>query len=392
MARGRKPAVSTQAKQLATALAFVTLKNPGLMESRHYVKLGSKMAIVVSEQIAVGYPIEEDLEIYPHLEKLKAALSKAGSTLAITVTPKGSLSVKGDKLTALVNCLPACDFPFVVPDAKIAVVDDRLKIAFAACGSMASESASSVMFASLKLDPWVCTAILSDDTSAIGILQVMHGLDVPPDTILPKAFTEAVCKADSPLTGLGLTWSNEMGRATSVTLWFENGAWIKTQCYSDRWTEITHVTDAANYPVEVPAGLFDACAAIATFSEDSERPNVFFATDKVMSHNTSEVGAQYEVKGLVEGKRFQAKLLKTIAPFVKAIDLTTYKDKAYFTGGDEKTPMRGCIMSMTGGIGSNAPRIEPVDPPGTAWGGAEITGDDDEEPDASDVNPHIGWG
>jgi len=400
--RGRPAKVNSQAEQLSKALNFVASATEGNdpQNFKAYVRLEGNMAIASTGQITAGHPIAEELKLCPHLERLKLSLLKCGKTLVLTETPTGQLSVKGDKLRAVVPCVPAHDMPVFLPDQPVAVVDDRLKEAFKGCGILASEAGERVVEASLLLEANTCTG-----TNGYAMLQFWHGIDLPPHMVLPKAFTAAIAKAEGTLTGFGFSWDNTLNKPGSITLWFEGGSWLKTQCYSDRWPDVARILDIQSFPADVPAGLFDAVEAVEKFSDDKV-PSVFFAENKVMSHPSPEIGAQWEVPGLPAGKRFNSKMFRQAGPFVNSIDLTTYADKAVFFGGSDTAPVRGVIMGMTGGVVAAEP------PQGTGaenyahgggdsgWsapeGGSHMTGDpsdDMEDGSAEDgFNANPGWG
>jgi hypothetical protein len=373
--RGRPAKINSQAEQLSKALAFVSLVSDDdeTFPSYGYVKLGGNMAICYSRVFSAGHPIEEDLDICPNLERVKLALSKTGKTLTIAKTPGGQLSISGEKFRALVPSIAVSEMPTIQPDPPCAVIDDRIKQAFKVCGLLASENAEKVHEASLLLEAYVCTG-----TNGVAMLQFMHGIDLPPNIIISKAFAAAVAKVEYALTGFGFSWNNDLNKPGTVTFWFDNGSWIKCNCYSDKWPDIEPILSAPNSPVAVPAGLFEAVEAVEKFSDEKEA-SVFFTENKVQSHYSNDAGASYDVKGLPGGKRFRAKLMRQVAPYCSHIDLTSHGDRAFFTGGDDKGPVRGVIMGMTGAhppVSSAAPDDAP-EATGTGWGGAEITGDDE---------------
>lgn len=348
-ARGRgRPSKPTQAQQLLEALDFVS-HGTGEVEDWHkYVRLSGNMAVTSNGQIAAGHPIVEELTLCPQLERLRNALKRCGKTLVISETPSGQLSVKGDKLRALVPAVANLqELPFVQPDPPIAIVTDILKEAFKVCGAISSEAADNVVEASLLLEANTCTSI--GKRKAV-MLQYWHGIDLPPHMVIPKVFAQAVASQSKALTGFGFSWrGQEVG---SVTFWFDGGSWIKTQCYSDRWPNISPVIDVQSFPAELPDGLFDAVEAVMKFNDDE---HIVLAENMVMSHESDNTGAQYEVKGLQGGKKFDGKLLKAIAGHVKSIDLTTLPDRAFFFGGEPANPIRGVIM----GLGTMTRHVEP---------------------------------
>lgn len=377
-AKGRgRPAKPTQAQQLLQALEFVKYGIGDVADWHKYVRLSGNMAITFNGQIGAGHPIAEEVTLCPQLDRLVAALKRCGKTLVISETGNGQLSIKGDKLRALVPCVAdAGDLPAILPDPPIALVSDILKEAFKICGSISSETAETVFEASLLLEANTCTSIGKGKAT---MLQFWHGIDLPPHMVIPKVFAEAVAKQEKALTGFGFSWQGQ--QIGSVTFWFDGGSWIKTQCYQDRWPNISPILDVQSFPVEVPSGLFDAAEAVMHFSDDG---GIIFGDGKVMSHDTDAAGAQYEVAGLQGGKRFGGKLFKSIAAHVKSIDLTTFPDRAFFFGGEPANPVRGVIM----GLGVQTRQSEPQAPeaPGTYDQTAQYEpcpACNDEDPDCS---------
>jgi hypothetical protein len=274
------------------------------------------------------------------LEKLKAALARCGKSLALTETPTGQLSIKGEKLTALVPCWPQA-LAQVEPDAPILVGDfDVLKEAFKVCGTLASEKGERLVEASLLLEPNTCTG-----TNGQAMLQFWHGIDtLPPGTVIPKVFAAAIAKQPKKITGIGGGWNGEF--LTSITFWFDGGAWLKAQCYNDRWPSVDEILNVQSTPIPLPAGLFEAIEAVTHFIDEKRTNAIHFVDGAVQSHAEATVGAQYEVKGLPGGKTFHGKLIKQVGGYVKTIDLTSFPDRAYFFGGEAPNFIRGALMGM----------------------------------------------
>jgi hypothetical protein len=234
--------------------------------------------------------------------------------------------------------------PYSAPDAPCATIDDRLKAALAICGTLATEAADEVIKASVLLEANVCTS-----TNRAVTFQAWHGIDLPPNMVLPKIFTTAICKTDKPLMGFGFS-ADDTGRPTSVTLWFEGGSWIKTQCYADPWPveAIPGLLDLPTEAVAVPVGFFEGAAVAAEFSDA-----VYLVEGAVQSHHSAEVGVQYTVEGLPGGKIFSSKFLKSIAPFATTIDFR-YTDRMFFFGEG----MRGVAMCIEPGEAEAVPQPE----------------------------------
>lgn len=338
--RGRPPKLNSQAEQLQIALNFVggAVGNDNAELWTRHIRFGNKQVVAFNGQVSAGHPIVEELDCCPHYERTKIALGKCGKSLALTQTPTGKLSIKGEKINALVDGLPAENMPQVWPDPSCAVISDVLKEAFRVTGVLASEAAFEVVTASLLLEANVVTG-----TNKQSMLQFWHGIDLPPKMVIPKIFAAAVAKQVQPLTGFGFTWDNERGCVTSVTFWFDNGAWIKTQTYLDRWPDVDRILNVPSNPMPVPANFFEAIAVISEFNEDGY---VTIGDNRIQSHRSDKEGAYYEVPGLQPGLQLSGKLSKNVAPYVSTIDMTTNGGKIIFFGGTPENGIRGALMGI----------------------------------------------
>lgn len=333
--RGRKPKISTQALKLGEALAFVSLasRDNGEVYQAH-ARFVAGWLIAFDGVIAAGHPVEEDLNCNPNTRQLSEAIGKCGKSLAITQTATGRLSIKGDNLRALINCLPESDLPPVAPDPNIAVIDDRIKRAFECVGSLVTEAGTSVIEAAILLQ--ANSAISTDRVVA---MEYWHGIDLPPNLVLPKLFAQAVLKTNKVLSGFGFS-------DRSVTFWFEDGAWLKTQRYSDEYPgqTIQGFFNCEMFPGPVPAGMFEAASTVGTFHPLG---HVIFAEDKITSHASDEVGAQFDIADLPICGSIDSKKLAKCAPYAKLMDGMTYNDRAFFFGGEDANPIRGVVMKTS---------------------------------------------
>lgn len=321
------------AKQLSEALAFVSVA--GTKDDvvyKQHVMLNNRFAIMSDGQITAGYPITEELECCPKLDLLIAAINKCGDTLVITELENGSLALKGDNPRFVVPCLPFTEMleaDVIAPDPSIAVIDDRIKTAFGVCGVIINERGDRMIETALLLEANVCTG-----TNGHVLMQYWHGIDLPPNLVVPKIFAAAVCKMKAELVGFGFTPGH------SVTLHFKDGSWLKTLLYTDKYPDVSTIINRETKASPVPPGMFDAISSVAEFNKDGHA-----ILEKGLirsSFGDNDVGAQYDIAGLDVEKVFAGKLTKLIAPFVTSIDLTTEDDRAFFFGDS----MRGVIMCI----------------------------------------------
>ncbi len=329
---GRKAAVSTQAMKLAEALTFVqsaAVKSGFDHPFETHVGLYQKFAYATNGILSAMHAIEEDLACVPHLAKLQAGIAKCGKTLTIAELDSGRLSVKGDNLRAVIPCISFDLLPFPAPDANIAPIDDRIKDAFASVMNLLNENATAVHETAVLLRSM--TAVATDGRAMV---EFFHGVDLPPDLVLPKSFMQAVSKQSKTLTGFGYSDS-------SVTFYYDDGSWIKTLRYADKYPDVDRILNAEALYEDAPEGLFEA---IETVSKFNDKGFVTFGEGKVMSEPSDEIGAQFDIEGLQAGPQFDAALVKKIAPHAKQIDLTK-GDRMLFSS--PATPLaRGVLMGV----------------------------------------------
>lgn len=373
MARPRK-AKSKPAEKLSEALNFIA-PAAGDEGAWAHARIAANWIVAANGVLAAGHAIEEELALCPHIGRLIDALNKSGQTLALTEKDNGTLFVSGDKLRAIVPCIPGDTLAPVMPDPRIAVIDDRIKEGFAKLLPLTKEAAERTLEISILLranSMFACNGQV--------IFEFWHGIDLPPGMAVPKPFCAAVTGSAKALAGFGYS-------ATSVTFYFEDGAWIKTQLYRNDWPNVDALFEYQSFPAAVPEGLFEAVRAIESFSDDG---GVHFHDEKLKSSydNYREdgpvYGATYDVPGLQQGHSFTAKLLRLIEPVCEQLDYTSNDDRAVFFGGS----VRGVIMKRVNrreepppapieySSASNVPAFDPAcgyDPNAGAWGAISRT-------------------
>jgi hypothetical protein len=335
--RKARKAKSLQASKLSEALNFIgcASNQAGSMPFQAHARMAGNWIVATDGALCAGHPIEEDMALCPHTGKLVAALNKAGTQLSMTARENGTLLIAGDRLKAIVPCIPGEDIPAVFPDPNVAAISDTIKEGFAKLEPLMKLEADRIVEISLLLRN---NSMFSCNGSVI--FEYWHGIDLPPwGMALPKPFVQAVAKQSKKLTGFGFS-------ERSVTMYFEDGAWIKTQLYdASQFPDLDALFDFTAYPADVPGGFFEGVRAIESFSEDGaihfHEGKLKTTYDKYRGEEDGPVyGASFEVPGLQAGHSFSANLLRLIEPVCTSLDYTTIDDRAVF-GGDM---LRGVIM------------------------------------------------
>lgn len=330
MAKRPRKGKTLAAARLVEALQFCSLASRVSGNNAAYqdhVRIADQWAIRSNGQLTAGHPVEEDLHACPHAARLANAIEKCGDTLSITHLGSGNLSVKGAVFTARVDCLPEDQMLYQAPDEPCGAIDDRIKRALHVAGSVAAEGATRVIFASVLLKAQ--TAI---GTNGHVMLECYHGIDLPPGLCLPKSSVVAVLKVAKPLVSFGFSRG-------SMTFYYEDGSWLKSQLYLDPWPDTSHILDIPAYPITPPDGWITAVEAVTGFSADGR---VYFDDGKVMSHPNQGEGAEHDMPGVgALPSGYYAKDLRLVEEFASRFDFTTHRERAIAYGDDARAVIMG---------------------------------------------------
>lgn len=285
---------------LIAAIKFVGLaqaKNGTVAET--FCHLANQWAAASNGVLTIATRIEEDLNACPQTATFLDALQRVETDLSITQISQGFLSVASGDFRGVVPCAPFDQVPISPPDDPVAVIDDRLKAAFEAVLKVPNELSPLPHTAGVLLQSGSVVA-----TNGAIILEYWHGIDLPPNMLVPKVALQAVLKSGKPLVRFGFS-------QTSVTFWFEDQSFIKTQIFAGQFPAYKSVIEC-NYGDmwPVPTDFFKAVAAVANFSENG---SIFFKNGQVVSNLNDETPSFYKVEGLPEGVGFDGKLLALIA-------------------------------------------------------------------------------
>jgi len=300
--RPRKPKSDTN--EFANALAFVgtVCSKVGPVNETHFHIVNNQVT-AFNGILAAGHTITEDLIACPHAHLLVEATLKCGQNFSITQL-EGKLSIKSDKFKAIIPCLSNDALIATTPDQPIAIINDRFKTACAAVAGLANENAQQIALASIFMNG---QSLISTDSHLL--IEYWHGIDLPPGLVIPKPLCQLLQKIPKKLARFGFS-------ASTVTFYFEDGSWIRSQLFADPWPDVQGILNQPCNPWPVPVALWDAIAAIQPFADAL----VYFDRDVLRSHSSEHQGASYDCSGLPRGPIFSIKQLLTIKPYIEKVD------------------------------------------------------------------------
>jgi len=326
--RAKKVEQSSAAASLLAALKFVSIaqKKAGTPTQQHCA-ISANWVAASNGVLMVAAKIEDDLIACPHTFQFIDALAKCGQELSITQLSETALSIMSDKFRAVVPCALPGQLELSAPDPEIAVIDDRIKAAFACIGGLATDGSPDAIKAAVLLRS--CTAVATNGPS---LMEYWHGVDLPA-MLVPKASAVAICKAEKKLRGLGFS-------GPSATFYFEDDSFIKTQLYNERYPNYQALLNVASNPWPLPDDFFKAVQAVESFSKNGI---VYFDDCVISSREEVPEATTYKVEGLPNGMGFNAKFLLNVKHAMQTAHFDKESNKVYFFGES----VRGVLMGVT---------------------------------------------
>lgn len=329
--RGRKKKEETfnPAKSLLQALKFLKYcqKKNGTVQQQ-YCKISGNWAAASNEVLTIGVKIEEDLSACPQTTQLENALKKVSEDLSITQLSEFSLSITSGLFKAVIPCVSFDQLEITPPDERIADIDDRIKEAFKVLAPIATEGAPNAAYASVLLQSGSAVA-----TNGHMLAEYWHGIDLPPNMLVPKAAVVAIMKCGKKLEGFGYS-------GPSATFWFEDGSFIKTQLFGEQYPNYQLHLEAENinsWPM--PVEFFKAVRAIEAFTRNGI---VYFEQGKLASNEIDDEASTYIIEGLPEGMGFNCKYLLMVEGVFEKAHFIREDNKVLFFGDNT----RGVIMGL----------------------------------------------
>lgn len=317
--RGRKAEPKQDPNPLLSALEFVAnaQKNIGTQLQTHCI-VRDGWCVASDNVLTMGCKVPSDLIACPQTARMIAALRRCQDTIAITQLDRDRLSIKSGKLRVVVPCVDLEGMAIVWADPMIAPLGGAFLDGCKAISHLAADGGTAVHLASLLGRGQTLTA-----TTGRVLVEYWHGFDTPPYWVLPKPAMTALLKIAKPLVGLGFS-----GR--SATFHFEDGSWLRTQLYEDRWPNGDSLFEVApTTRTDVATDLFTAVEVLAEFAQPGA--HVRFKDNSIELVGREIEQAEHEVKGLIGNVSFGLKDLQQIAKLVKTFDYDPKSKAAIFT-------------------------------------------------------------
>lgn len=317
MPRPRKPSVKQQStNRLLEALNFLSsvTTEVGTPYQTH-ILLQNKTAVAYNDILSAGCLIDEEIFAAPHNSTLIKAISKCIESYSLVIDGT-KIVCKSGKFKASIPCIDPSLLSFRFPDNPCAVIDDSFKEALKCMDVLKIEPNAQ----ETHLLAFLLNGQSTINTNGKLLIEYWHGINLPTIAI-PKAIIAPILNNKKKLTQFGFS-------QTSVTFYFEDNSWIKSQLYDKPYPveNVLRIMDKNCNPIPIPTDFFKALSTVEPFSENN---SVYFERDLLCSHSTPETGATHEVAGLPKGPVYNAKYLSMIKDYVTQIDFVVPERNGY---------------------------------------------------------------
>lgn len=233
--------------------------------------------------ISCGHPINLGANFNPKTENLKKLLTQFSKDFSIVSGSESSATFTCGDFTSVIPCVTGGEINEVTPDHYWGPVNQTLLDGFKAVETVLISKAAFVSHNCIRLDSNLVTGF-----NGTSVLQYWHGWTVPLGVSIPKQAVKAVLKAGKELVGIGYGLE-------SVTFYFRDGAWIKTQVYQEAYPDLdTCFNQPMNYGV-VPTELFSKLKFLRSIAESD---SIFIRDGAVSDYPNDEKGSKFSFKEL----------------------------------------------------------------------------------------------
>lgn len=319
---------------LLQALEFVNLaqtKKGTALQTHCYIN--NKTVVASNGILSAGCEIQEEITAKPNTLQFIEALEKCKDDLVIAKMTD-CIGVKSGKFKAFVPCL-ADNLSITYPDLPTNEITNIIREGFKAIDFLIEEREKKEL---IKASILLCNNSMYTTNGHL-LLEFWHGLKFPNDLVVPVHFINAIAKTKKDLKAYGCCIENN--EIKSITFWFTDNSWIKTQTYSEKWPNISKIFNVTPNFYPLYPNFYEALNNIEGFLAKNQA--VLFFENTMKTSKEDKQGAEYIVEGLPYGKCFSATYLKAIKPFMNYVDFTSFPDKLYFC---DETRVRGCLMGM----------------------------------------------
>ena len=276
--------------------------------------------------IALGSPIELDIDCKPEAGPMIKAISNCDETVQLTMMANGKLNIKSGPFRVAIRCIDK-ETPHVFPEGDLYEIDGArfvhgVKSVAPFVGSDASR-------------PWACGILINNGslfaTNNVTIAEYWFGNQFPIDCIIPSVAIKEILRIKANPTHIQVSKNN-------VTFHYPEGRWLRTQLIDAEWPDIRRILNVQCNAHPVDPGLFEGLHKIKPFAED--RPRVYIENGLARTHYDDAEGASFVLQDRSITGVYNIDILLLLENVVKTADFSLYPRPCAFFGEN----LRGVLI------------------------------------------------
>ncbi len=286
--------------------------------------------------MALSSSIGVDLDVRPNATKFLAAIRTAEGTISLHVTGAGKLGVRAGKFKAFVECLPEDASVYDhVPEGDTVELTEAFFKGIRLLAPVMGFDASRPWAMGIKVQEGSMYA-----TNNVIVAQFWHACAFPYDVVIPAAAVDELLRIGEAPTRVQVT-------PTSVTFWFGDERWLKTNLLEGTAWPLARLDQAMNETpgqnqTPFPQGFFDDLETLKPFLEEDMA--VYLRPTSASTSRDEGVGASVDValEGAPELMAYSYKQLAILGQVATHADWQSYPRPCMFTHQGEA--LRGLII------------------------------------------------
>lgn len=319
--------VNNANQEIVSALEFVSvlLKRNGMIADK-YIRLNGGMAYMNNGIVSSAHPIPTDMNATIDASKFlsSAKMAKDKSYTLVQIDDR-SVAIGGDGFRWVIDALDAEDVQVPTGNARMLPCSDLLKQCFVYMRNLLNSKADTPLEKTIQITSETCQLVAYDRKM---IIQGWHGVNLGGQSaVVPEDFVVAVAKCKLSPVGMGLS-------KNSLTVWYENNAFIKTHLYDFDYPSLTHLFDKIPSINEMITPPSDFVTTLRNMQKLSDKGSLItFGKNSMQNSPHDEISSVYETPWLSVNIKFNLDQLISIDKLLDHVQFCENPPMVFFMNG-----------------------------------------------------------
>lgn len=282
--------------------------------------------------LALCAPIDCDIDCRPKAIPMVNAIAKCNSTISMSMTPTGKLSIRSGPFKALIECVADDEVQHhVTPEGQTVNFDGealikglRTVIPFVGSDMAIGRGWS----AGVLLKGQSCYA-----TNNVCVVEYWLGAEFPLVVNIPKA-------AIAEMLRIGEAPTHAQVTDTSITFHYSDGRWVRSQLLETQWPDIAELLNVENHALPINPELYEGLDSLRPFM--NKMGQVFINEAFMHTHPDISEGSSFDLPWPGANCVFALEMLQLLRGVATTADFSLFPAPCIFYGDR----LRGAIIGM----------------------------------------------